>query len=43
MWAFECLIGHTRMLYGDAKKSVDAIERVLEDIARPAPEIHAPV
>ncbi len=34
---------NTRMLYGDAKKSVDAIERVLEDIARPVPEIRAPV
>jgi NAD(P) transhydrogenase subunit beta len=32
----------TKMLYGDAKKSVDAILRVLEDTARPAPEIHTP-
>jgi H+-translocating NAD(P) transhydrogenase subunit beta len=32
----------TRMLYGDAKKSVDAILRVLEDTIRPAPEIRAP-
>ena len=32
----------TRMLYGDAKKSVDAILRVLEETVRPAPEIRAP-
>ena len=32
----------TRMLYGDAKKYVDAILRVLEETVRPAPEIRAP-
>ena len=32
----------TRMLYGDAKKSVDAILGVLEETVRPAPEIRAP-
>jgi NAD(P) transhydrogenase subunit beta len=33
----------TKMLYGDAKKSVDAILRVLEDITGKAPEIKAPM
>jgi H+-translocating NAD(P) transhydrogenase subunit beta len=33
----------TRMLYGDAKKSVDAILRALEEDERAAPEIRAPV